>query len=61
MNLSLAEGSEENLAGDKGERADKRVVVMRGRGMLHVTLGLGEAVNPIHTLILGMRTKTSFK
>ena len=33
-----------NLAGDEGERADERAEVMRGRGMLHVTLG--KVVNP---------------
>ena len=32
------------MAGDEGERADERAEVMRGRGMLHVTLG--KVVNP---------------
>ena len=38
---SLEKGS----AGNKGERVDERVEVMRGRGLLHVTLG-EKVVNP---------------
>ena len=33
-----------HVAGDEGERADERAEVMRGRGILHVTLG--KVVNP---------------